>query len=203
MSRHAIWLPAVGAVFLAQAAAAAGLKDGGFETPPPPAGWFTTYDLGQKFGPWTVVGPTGSNVAVVSTSTVINGFSFPAKKGMAFLDLTGSNDPGLAQGVSQKIKTVPGQAYLVTFFVGNINDPGGIWGTTSTVNVYADGNLVTSATNSGGKAGGTVMVWQKFSATFTATAGATTLSFVSGDFIGQNDEVCGLDAVTVVPAKPR
>ncbi len=201
MSRHLIWLSALAATILAPAAQAASLlKDGSFETPPPPSGTFTVYNLGQKIGPWTVVGPSGSNVAVVSTSTVIGGFSFPAKKGVASLDLTGGSDPGLAQGVSQTIKTVAGKAYSISFYVGNINDPGGIWGTTSTVNVFADGKPVISATNSGGKPGGTVMVWQKFSAHFTAASATTTLSFISGDLIGHNDEICGLDAVTVVPA---
>lgn len=167
------------------------IKDGGFEKPATPANSYVLYNTGQKFGPWTVVGATG-NVATVSTTFTQDGYSFPAKSGKAWLDLTGvSNTP---TGVAQTVKTVPGTSYTVTFWVGNVVDPNGIFGTTSTVNVYAGSTLLTSATNSEG-AGGTTQVWEKFTTSFTATATKTVVSFVNGD--PSSDTNNGLDAVSM------
>jgi Protein of unknown function (DUF642) len=176
-----------------QAFAANLLKDGGFEEPPTPASSYTVYDTGQTFSKWTVVGNPG-NVGTVSTTFTQNGYSFPAKAGQAWLDLTGNSNT--ATGVAQTIKTVAGTGYAVTFWVGNIVDSGGIFGTTSTVDVYDGTSLLIAAKNSNG-AGGTTQVWKKFTATFTATASKTTLSFYNGD--PSNDTNCGLDEVNVEP----
>ncbi len=170
------------------------IKDGGFEKPVTPAGSFLVYGTGQNFAKWTVVGASG-NVATVSTTFVQNGYSFPAKSGKAWLDLTGISNT--ATGVAQTIKTVAGTGYTVTFWVGNVSNSGGIFGTTSTVDVYDGTTLLSAATNSKGT-GGTKQVWQKFTTSFVATASKTTLSFVNGD-VG-SDTNCGLDAVSVVPA---
>jgi hypothetical protein len=169
------------------------IKDGGFETPPTPQGSFVEYGTGQSFGPWTVVGASG-NVATVSSGFSQNGFVFGAKKGTAWLDLTGVSNT--ATGVAQTVKTVAGQAYELTFWVGNVYDPNGIFGTTSTVNVYAGSTLLLSAVNS--KKGSSKQVWQEFSVEFTATASKTVLSFINGD--PSNDTNNGLDVVTLVPA---
>jgi Protein of unknown function (DUF642) len=182
----------VGAVPVAQAASL--IKDGGFEKPATPSNSFILYGLGQTFGKWTVVGASG-NVATVGTSFTQNGYSFPAKSGNAWLDLTGTTNT--ATGVAQTIKTIAGTGYTVTFWIGNVNNPGGIFGTTSTVDVYDGATLLLAATNSKG-AGTTTQVWQKFTTSFVATASKTTLSFVNGDV--SSDTNCGLDAVSVVPA---
>jgi hypothetical protein len=178
------------------------IKNGGFERPVIPPGKYVSYFLGKQFGPkngkWTVVGPNGSNVSVTSTSYVCCGFKFPAERGLAFLDLTGAPDTGLPQGVSQTITTTPGATYRVSFGIGNIYDPHGNFGTTSTVNVYANGTLVISATNAK-RHGGDTMVWQRFGTTFVAGTAQTTLSFINGDFGGSGDEICGLDDIFVAP----
>src|SRR3984885_16231058 len=119
------------------------LKDGGFEQPPPAPGSFNAYNTGQKFATWTVVGATG-NVATVSTTFTQNGYSFPAKSGKAWLDLTGTTNT--APVVAQTIKTTVGTVYNVAFWVGNVVNPGGIFGTTSTVDVYAGSTLLIAAT---------------------------------------------------------
>jgi hypothetical protein len=182
----AIAAPASGAV------AANLIKDGGFETPAPPPGSYTDYDPGQSIGKWTVVG--GHNVTISSTTEVNLGITLDAKQGAAFLDLTGNCDCGDATaGVEQTVKTVPGASYMLTFWVGNCYIPG--HGTTSTVNVYVNGNLLVAAENTRGN-GSTKQVWQKFVQTFVASTAKTTISFLNGDPDG--DEQNGLDAVSLV-----
>ena len=85
----------------------------------------------------------------------------------------------------------------MTFWVGNVVDPGGGFGTTSTVDVYDGTSLLIAATNSKG-AGGTTQVWRKFTTSFTAAASTTTLSFYNGD--PSTDSDCGLDEVIVTPS---
>ena len=100
-----------------------------------------------------------------------------------------------ATGVEQTVATSAGSAYTLTFYVGNVYDPGGLYGTTSTVNVFVDGGKVFTATNSRGS-GQTKQVWQKFTKTFVATSTSTTLSFLNGDPNG--DEQNGFDEVALV-----
>ncbi len=166
------------------------IKNGGFEKPVVPVGGFTVFTLGQTFSHWTVVGAAG-NVAVVSGMYANAGFTFPAKLGQQWMDLTGyaSNS---ATGIAQTVATTPGAAYTLTFYVGNADDPGGPWGTTSTVNVFVNGTQVFTATNSLGQ-GQNKLVWQKFTTTITATSAQTTISFINGD--PTNDNSCGLDGV--------
>ena len=76
------------------ALAAPGLiKNGGFEKPAVPMGAFVLFATGSSFSDWYVVGAPG-NVAVVSTTFVEGGFTFPAKSGCLCLDLTGSDQHG-------------------------------------------------------------------------------------------------------------
>ncbi len=163
------------------------MKNGGFEKPVVAAGSFAEFTTGQTFKHWTVVGASG-NVAVVSGTFTQAGFSFPAQSGNQWLDLTGtSNTP---TGVSQTFATVSGQNYTLTFWVGNVYDPGGIFGTTSTVNVSVNGTHVLSATNSQQS---TTQVWQKFKVHFAATSTSTQIAFLNGD--PSNDTTNGLDSV--------
>ena len=166
------------------------IADGGFENPPPPIGSYAVYNTGQAIGPWTVV---GDNVALTSTTYSSRGIVFDAEAGVSFMDLTGQCDCGDASGVAQTVATIPGTSYKLTFWVGNSYIPGA--GTTSTVNVYVNSNLLISAENSQGE-GYSEQIWQKFSATFTAASDQTTLSFLNGDPYGDVNN--GLDAITLV-----
>ena len=181
---------------LASSAFAANLiKNGGFEKPVVPTANFTLFATGQTFPHWTVVGASG-NMAIVSNDFSQNGFTFHPKGGKQFVDLTGtSNTP---TGIAQTVATTPGAAYTLTFFVGNVVNPGGIFGTTSTVNVLVNGTQVFTATNSQGKAG--TGVWQKFTTTITATSAQTTIAFINGDPPG--DTANGLDSVSLVLQVP-
>jgi hypothetical protein len=191
MMRALVLLAAVS--FAVPAYAANLIKDGGFEKPATPSGSFTEYSQGQSFGPWSVVGASG-NVATVAGGFMQNGFDFKAKSGHAWLDLTGVSNS--ATGVAQTVKTTPGSSYTLSFWVGNVYDPNGIFGTTSTVNVFNGSTMLLSATNA--KMSATTQVWQHFSVTFVASTARTVLSFINGD--PSNDTNDGLDDVNLVLA---
>ena len=169
------------------------INNGGFEEPIVSTGGFQLFAIGQGIGAWRVVGAPG-NVGVVSGDFTSNGFRFPAASGRQWLDLTGGSNT--RTGVAQSVSTTPGTQYQLSFAVGNVYDPGGIFGVSSTVEVFADGRKLLDATNTQGK-GSSQMVWQRFSTTVTATSSATTLTFINGD--RADDTNNGLDAVSLFP----
>ena len=165
--------------------------NGSFEHPTVPAGGFTLFSNGMTFSHWKVVGASG-NVAEVSGTFTQNGFTFPAGCGMQWLDLTGTTDT--PTGVQQTLATTPGMAYTLTFKVGNVVNPNGIFGTSSIVDVLVDGSQMLAATNSRG-AGQTKLVWKQFTLGFTAHGSTTTIAFINGD--PASDTNNGLDCVSV------
>ncbi len=170
------------------------IKNGGFEKPVLAPGGYKCFKTGQTFANWTVVGAT-ANVCVINTTYTSDGFTFPAEAGAQSIDLTGSGS-NQAEGVSQNIATTPGAAYKLTFWVGNIVDPAGSLGTTSTVNVLVNGVQVYSATNSLGT-GSTSVVWQMFTATITSLTAETSIAFINGDPVTDNSNI--LDGISLVP----
>ena len=66
-----------------------------------------------------------------------------------WLDLTGGTS-NQQVGVAQSVKTRPGASYRLSFAVGNVVDPAGVFGTSSTVNVLVNGYKVLAATNKRG-----------------------------------------------------
>lgn len=167
------------------------IVNGGFETPAPPPHGFTNFLSGSTLiNGWSVVGP---EVSIVSNTYTSFGIDFPAQSGSAWLDLTGDLS-NRAEGVQQTFTTVPGTTYNVTFWVGNVVNPGGPYGTTSTVNMTVNGSPAFSATNSGG-AGTSTQFWQQFTTSFTASGTSTTLAFLNGD--PASDNTNGLDNVVV------
>ncbi len=167
------------------------LQNGSFETPVVPSGSYTSYNTGQNFSHWTVVGAAG-NVSVVSDSFVYNGYNFPAGCGKQWLDLTGTSQS--KTGVLAHIQTVSGKTYAIAFEVGNAYDPTGNIGTSSTVFVYVNGKKIFSAKNTKGK-GVKHQVWQKFSTQFTAQSTKASIKFLNGDPPTDTDN--GLDCVAV------
>ena len=131
------------------------IKDGSFEKPAVPSASYELFTTGQTFSRWTVVGASGG-VGIVSGTFTQNGFSFPAKSGKQWLDLTGNSNT--ATGISQTVATTPNAKYKLTFWVGNVYDPNGIFGVSSTVNVVVNGSQILSATNSRMS---TTMVWRR------------------------------------------
>ena len=110
---------------------------------------------------------------------------------------TGAN---AVEGLKQNVSTIPGVQYLLSFWVGNVFDPTGTFGTTSSVNVRTLGVGATSFgifTNASTVSG--VQVWQQFSLTFIAVSATTMLDFVNAD--PTNDNSNGLDniSLSVIP----
>jgi hypothetical protein len=165
------------------------LRDGSFETPIAPSGGFLIFNVGSKFSKWHVVGASG-DIGIVSGTFTQNGFTFPAGCGKQWVDLTGIGTTGV--GVAQKIATVQGSQHVLTFSVGNVVDPNGIFGTTSTVIVLVNGVQKFKAVNKKGL-GSKVQVWKSFTTTITAPSTSTTITFVNGDPAGDDNN--GLDCV--------
>jgi hypothetical protein len=173
------------------ASAAANLiKNGSFEKPVVPAGSFQNFATGQSFTGWKVVGATGV-VSVVSGTFQSQGFTFNAKAGAQWIDLTGPGSK-TATGVAQSVATTAGTSYQLTFWVGNINDPGGIFGVSSTVKVFVNGALKLTAVNSLHPTNHK-QAWKEFTLTIKATSSHTRISFINGD--PSTDDSNGLDAV--------
>jgi len=179
------------------AQAANAITNGSFETPTVPVGNFTNFIVGSSAIPgWTVVGPAGTSVSIVSTTFAQNGVTFPAQDGAQWVDLTGFNI-NTTEGLSQSFSTIVGDRYQLTYFIGNTTG-GGIFGNTSTINVLVNGVQTFSDVNS--TVSPTTQNWQQFSHTFVATGASTALSFLNGDPISDNDN--GLDNIVVTDLGP-
>lgn len=166
------------------------LSDGSFESPTVPVGGFSNFGTGASMGSWTVVGPQAS---IVSGSFVQNGISFLAQDGVQWVDLTGDGS-NASEGVQQSAATVPGHTYLLSFWVGNVNNPGGIFGTTSTVDLMINGASHGAFTNSCTTCT-TAQAWEQFTTSFVATGPTTMVTFLNGD--GPADNSNGLDNVVL------
>lgn len=170
----------------------AGIVNGSFETPSVPNGGFTNYDVGSAaLTGWTVFGPSGAQVSIVSNTFAQNGVSFPAQDGIQWLDLTGENSNS-SEGVSQTVATTVGHLYQLSFAVGSTTG-GGLFGVSSTVAVSLNGVLTFTDTNS--MASPTTQAWQVFSETFVANSPMTTIAFQNADPASDNDN--GLDNVVL------
>jgi hypothetical protein len=170
------------------------LTNPSFETPVVTPGTFTTFNTGSvAITGWTVTGPAaGTNVAIVSTTFVQNGVTFVAQDGVQWLDLTGLNSNS-TEGVAQTLATIPGHTYQLSYFIGNTTG-GGIFGTTSTVNVFV--NDVPTFTDTNADVSPTTQDWNQYTHTFVAGSPTTTLRFQNGDNAGDNDN--GLDNIVLL-----
>ncbi|MCL4720579.1 MAG: DUF642 domain-containing protein, partial [Gammaproteobacteria bacterium] len=167
--------------------------NGGFEQPVVQSGRYVTFQSGQSFEGWQVIGQAGG-VSPISGNYTSSGIRFVAREGQQWLDLTGPSASSGA-GVEQTVPTIPGQAYDLAFWVGNVS--GGPFGTTSTVEVLADGQSLGVARNDQVIAG--QQGWGLFRMQVTATGNTMTLAFINRD--PPNDNSNGLDAVSLVPAR--
>ena len=165
------------------------LTDGSFETPLVPGDGFLLFSVGSTFSKWHVVGTSG-DIAIVSGTFSQNGFTFPAGCGKQWVDLTGVATTGA--GVAQTVSAAKGSHHVLTFSVGNVVDPNGIFGTTSTVNVLVNGVQTFKAVNKKG-VGLKIQVWKKFRTTIIAPSNSMTITFVNGDPAGDDNN--GLDCI--------
>ena len=173
----------------APAAQAANLiENGSFEKPVVTPGTYLRVFSGSTAIPhWRAMG--SGDVAVVSGQFAQGCCTFPARKGHQFLDLTGGGS-NAAAGVQQTVPTTPGGRYTLTFGLGNVVDPSGVFGTKSTVKVLLNGSPLSTDTATGGA---TVLFWTTFTIHLTAPTASTTIAFVNGD--GPADNVDAIDTV--------
>jgi len=200
----ALLVAATAAAFASTSVNANLITNGSFESPLVPGSSFTGFPVGTgTLSGWSVVGPSGEAVFIVSGTFQQNGVTFGAQDGAQWLDLTGFNNNS-TEGVSQSVATTSGHQYQLSYFVGNTTG-GGIFGSTSTVNVSVNGTPAYSDTN--GTPSATTQNWEQFVHTFTATSSLTTLSFFNGDPGGDNsnglDNVVLLDQGTIAVAAPE
>ena len=179
------------------------VTNGGFETQSPQVAVNTcsSYSAASTgITGWTVVGP--GFVAVCSTGFVQGGVSFTTGDASSYwLDLTGISS-NLLDGVQQTVATNAGDSYTLSFLVGNVNNTnaqGFDFGTTSTVNVSANGVSLGAFTNSCTSCTSTLQ-WQQFSTTFVASSSSTILKFLNGDPGADNSN--GLDNVVLIDNGP-
>ena len=169
------------------------LTNGSFETPIVSVGGFTNFPVGSgALTGWTVFGPAGQAVSIVSGSFSQNGVSFPAQDGAQWVDLTGFNNNS-TEGVSQSVATTVGHQYQLSYFIGNTTG-GGIFGSTSTVDVLLNGAVAFTDTNS--TSSPSTQNWGQFSHTFTASGAATIIGLRNADPGSDNDN--GLDNVVLL-----
>jgi hypothetical protein len=186
-------LGVLGSVAVADAA----IINGSFETPIVPVGSFTNFPVGSTtLTGWSVFGPNNTAVSIVSGSFSQNGVSFPAEDGNQWLDLTGDNSNS-TEGVSQTVATVAGDQYQLSYWIGNTTG-GGIFGTTSTVNVLLNGAPAFTDTNS--NVSPTTLNWEQFTHTVVASGASISLGFENADPSGDNSN--GLDNVVLVDLGP-
>lgn len=196
MSKVAL-LVALALCGMPQAIQAGLIVNGSFEEPTVPNGGFTNFNVGSSLlTGWNVFGPSGTNVSIVSGSFSQFGVSFPAEDGKQWLDLTGDGS-NTTEGVSQSVATTVGDRYQLSYYVGNTTG-GGIFGTTSTVDVSLNGVLTFTDTNS--NVSPTTQNWEQFTHTFVAGASTTTLAFQNGD--PSTDNLNGFDNVVLIDLGP-
>jgi hypothetical protein len=167
------------------------LNNGSFETPGVPTGRLSNFTTGSSaITSWTVLGPEAAVVDSKFTSFLIQ---FPAREGSQWLDLTGflSSNAG---GVEQTVVTVPGKAYHLSFAVGNVFDPRGLYGTKSSVDVTVNGMSLGTFTNSC-RTCTKILVWQTFNTSFLASSPTSIIRFMNAD--PSTDNSNGLDNVVL------
>lgn len=175
------------------------ILNGSFETPIVPNGGFTNFYVGSSaLTDWKVTGPlTTDNVSLVSGPSSSNGVIFNAQDGNQWLDLTG-NGSNSTEGVSQDVTTTVGDRYQISYFVGNTTGGGGVFGTTSTVDVSLNGLVTFTDTNS--NVSPSSLNWEQFTHTFIAGTTTTTVAFQNAD--PANDNTNGLDNVVLLDLGP-
>jgi hypothetical protein len=187
---------AAGMFVAGSANSAVGVANGSFETPTVPAGGFTTFSVGSSsITNWLVIGPAGTNVAIVSGTFSQDGVTFEAQDGTQWLDLTGDNSNSI-EGVQQSVTTIPNHLYQLSYYIGNTTG-GGIFGTTSRVLTEVGANAFTH-TNS--NVDDTGLNWEQFTDNFVATATSTLITFENLD--PPNDNSNGLDNIVLTDLGP-
>lgn len=182
-----------------------------FEDPPDlnPGNDFLPLPVGDtRLKPWTVVGTTGQNVALLQNK---NSFGIVTPYQNRFLDLTGDNrapnpKTGFFAGVQQNVSTVPREPYQLTFQIGLMTQAT-VGGPVQAVVNLGDGTGPGQAfatftcgpfnpTTSGSE-------WKPCGPyTFVARTGSTALTILGAQAAGQSTMYVGLDLVDLECVAP-
>jgi hypothetical protein len=173
------------------------IVDGGFESPVLLNGTLKTFSAGTNIQPWLVIGSGCGNVNLVTKTYTENHITFTAQAGNQSLDLTGNSNNGCPTGVQQGARTTAGHTYQLSFWVGNVYDPGY---NGARVDVYVNDVLATSVINTGGAGTPSKQFWLQFTYQFTATTAHTLIAFLNGNYFGVQ---CGLDSVSLTDVTAR
>lgn len=165
------------------------------DAPRAPVGFYTNYNSGTTYGPWTAVGAGPSSV--VSGTFVQEGITFQAQEGSGsafqWADLAGQTSNN-TEGFRTILATSVGNTYNVSFWVGNVvQTPGATFGISTSVGLLINDVNVFTALNTSGN--NTSLTWQQFSRDFTATTPSTSITFLNQD--PRTDFVSALDTVVV------
>lgn len=190
MRRIALWALLIFSLFVDGTIANAGLVNGSFENT---GGTFIADGNGaMSLNPgsttipgWTV---TTGELAWISTGS----FGIAASDGSFFLDLAGYHDAFPYGGVSQSVATTSGNAYLLTFDIGNA-------GINTISQIQASAGATTSLLSAQNATG--VAEWYTKSLNFTATASSTLIQLV-GMTASNGGNYIGLDNVTLTDLGP-
>jgi len=96
--------------------------------------------------------------------------------------LTGTVDNGSSIGVQQQISTVAGTLYSLTFYLGDINNPGYPASGAAVVGVQLNGSSFQTANND--SSSGLSVSFEPFTYMFTATSSTTTIGFLNESAAG-------------------
>jgi len=179
------------------------IGNGGFEGPHLTADQPLRIEyVGSTFHGWTVTGPNnppGLGVSLINEAYVENFgenvLHFSPDKGAQSLDLSGPSNEGPV-GVQQTVATTAGDPYVLSFGLANQDDSYALYSRPSAVEVYIDGASQGIFKNDRNTAND--LTWRKFRVSFTAATSATTIQFVNRT--RSDDNECGLDSVSLVPA---
>lgn len=205
---------AVGAALAAALAAATPvaattnlIANGGFEAGAVPADGQPLL-IGSSRGTlsgWDVLGPATSAVALLNTNyTEIGTSRFNAFDGDTALDITGGGNTGPDSGVRQRVNTVDGQIYTLSFWLGNADGShnGNYNGPSQLRVAVGDGpmQLFTNADETLNSVN-----WRRVTLNFTAVGRFTDITFLNATPTtgAGRDAYAGLDNVSLSEAVPE
>jgi hypothetical protein len=174
------------------------LVNGDFELPQPSEDSFIVFGAGASFPGWTVMGANKTNaVQLLSSDYSEVNIRFNAESGFASMDLSGGGNAGPKSGISQAVATQIGQAYDLSFWIGNADGThNGNYALPSTVGLQINDGPLLTYTNSAISPGRTD--WLLVGASFVATGNQTRISFFNETPLA--DAETGLDNVTLSAA---
>lgn len=166
-----------------------------FETPVVGSGGFLQLGTGSSsLTDWIVTGAAcGTNcILILDTNYAEGSLTFNAQAGNQSLDLTGGYNT-VDGGVQQTVNLATDTNYLLTFWVGNMDNRDSAYSSASAVQLVINGISIDTFTNSAST--DNLINWAQFSFNFTPTQDSNAIQFVNAT--GANDNFAGLDNVSL------